>query len=268
MVVEVEEDIAVVHLGVPQRHLPVQKLAVHAQSPRLVPAEAAADVDVLAERPASAHDLRIARDGHGARTFCHDIDRAGRRRRAAVRAVVGHADAVDGGVRSRGDVHARDHMRRRRRELRVKTRHTVEHHVIAVHIDAAHGEVAVHRRARARTDRRVVEEDVRERLTRIVIRLDHLLRHAHLRIRHGKDALRTKHTELRLLLHHAAGNTFSPPLDIHGIKLIGIDCARCMIVRLLCGRCRIPARTGIDRKRRKHERRQLLLIRHFPCSLP
>ena len=143
--VDVDKDILAVDLCPRQGKPTFEHLGIHAHAPCLVFAEAAADVDVLARRRPSGEHLCILRDRGFRRALRHNIDRPRCRCCTAVRPVVRHAHTVDRRIRSRGDVHASDDMRGRRCELVEQTRHTVQHEMIAVHIDAAHGEIRIHR---------------------------------------------------------------------------------------------------------------------------
>ena len=170
--------------------------AHHADTPFIILTCATCHVNKFTEVASSREGFREFCYGLTTCAFGHYINSARCRRCTAICTIVGHADTIDARIRPRSDIDTINIMRNRSIELIKETWYAVQHHMVPVHVDAAHGEVCIHRRCGAGTNRWIVHQHIRDWLGWIIKFLQRLLCHRHFGIRDIHNTLVSKNPQL------------------------------------------------------------------------
>ena len=181
--VKVDENILFFFFRMTERQIAIHVFTHDTDTPFAIGACPAAYINKLAKVASSRKGLRIVENRSLPRFFCNNIDGSRSRRGATVGSIIRHADSIDAGIRSRSNIHSFDDVIRRAVKLVKQAGDPVQHHMVSVHIDSAHGKIRIHGRRSAGTDGRVILEHIGQRLGRIAESFQCLFSHTHFRVR-------------------------------------------------------------------------------------
>ena len=162
--VKVDENILFFFFRVAERQIAIHVFAHDTDAPFAIGACPAAYVNKLAKAASSRKGLRVVQNRSQSCFFRDNIDGSRSRRGAAVGSVIRHADPVDAGIWPGSDVHSFDDVIRRAVKLVKQAGDPVQHHMVSVHINSAHGKVRIHGGRCAGTDGRIILEHIGQRL--------------------------------------------------------------------------------------------------------
>ena len=162
--IKVNENIFFLFFRMAERQIAIHVFAHDTDAPFAIGACPAAYVNKLTKAASSRKSLRVVQNRSQSCFFRDNIDGSRSRRSATVGSIIRHADSIDAGIRSRSNIHSFDDVIRRAVELVKQAGDPVQHHMVSVHINSAHGKVRIHGRRCTGTDRRVILEHIGQRL--------------------------------------------------------------------------------------------------------
>ena len=204
LMVYIYEKITFLILGILDGKIPVQIFTHDTDTPFFVFSKTTSDIHIFAYGRATGKDLTVARDCLVTGPFRNDINRARRRSSTTVCPVVGHAYPINTGIRAGCNVHSFHEMGAGFRKLVKQARDSIQHHMISIHVDAAHGKIRIHRRRRADADGWIIDQDTLNRRRRIAKDGDCLSCHALFRIRDIQYIFLTKYSYIGSFVHQSS----------------------------------------------------------------